>query len=106
MYAPQTRIKRKCRRSVRSQTSYAGLRLALGGRRAVCRASALPLAGILPPMRLVAAALAFAIVLSLAGVLGKLLLRGNHHTGDCRGACGCLRLAGNWFRGSLSLPHV
>lgn len=46
-------------------------------------------------MRLVAAALAFAIVLSLAGVLGKLLLRGNHHTGDCRGACGCLRLAGN-----------
>jgi hypothetical protein len=79
---------------VRSQTSYAGLRLALGGRGAVCRASALPLAGILPPVRLVAAALAFAIVLSLAGVLGKLLLRGNHHTGDCRGACGCLRLAG------------
>ena len=51
------------------------MKLALRGLGTVCRATALALAGILAPMRLVAAALAFAIVLTLAGVLRKLLLR-------------------------------
>ena len=46
-------------------------------------------------MLLVAAALALAIVLSLAGVLGERLFRDNHHAGDCRRAGGCFRVIGN-----------
>ena len=58
-------------------------RLALGGLGTVSCASALAFAGVLAGVLLVAAALTFAIVLALAGVLGK-VLRSNEQA--CNGA--------------------
>ena len=73
-----------------------GLRLLLGRLRTVSSASALPLAGILAGMLLVAAALALAVVLALAGVLGQVLLVGrDHDTSKCGGAGGRFRVTGD-----------
>jgi hypothetical protein len=59
-----------------------GLRLALGWLRTISCASALTLASVLSGMLLVTTALTLAIVLALAGVLGKV-----HRIGGYKHAC-------------------